>query len=141
MPRLQNSDLDQYLSQPQIPEKIKMNMLVYSHSTELHFLILVSKKLQLQGELQRVQKNMLLKQIPFLPPPPKPPHLTLVPLLPPPLPSTNPNLVVLVGTLEPTKTVLPTSENFQEKENCMTLLSTTSAFGNILSLLWQIEAK
>ncbi len=54
----------------QNPRKIKTKMLVYSHSTGLSFLILVSKKLQLQGELQRVQKNMLLKQIPFLLPPP-----------------------------------------------------------------------
>jgi hypothetical protein len=46
-------------------------------------------------------ENMLLKQIPFLPPLPKPPRLTLVPLLPLPLPSTKPNLVVLVGMLEP----------------------------------------
>jgi hypothetical protein len=68
--------------------------------------------------------------------------MNMNPLIPlPPLLTTRPILVVLVGTLEPTKTVLPTSENFQLKENHMTLLSTSSAIGNTLSRLWQIEAK
>ncbi len=68
--------------------------------------------------------------------------MNMNPLIPPPpLLTTRPILVVLDGTLEPTKTVLPTSENFQLKENHMTLLSTSSAIGNTLSRLWQIEAK